>query len=246
MSPFVSIRQSRNLRATASVLAISLVALGVAGCKPEYKPDTYVLGYTVPDPAMKHPIIVTDAPVFLEVDVARGSSGLTPAQLAEVRGFLSGYRAEGRGGLTISAPSGSLNETSGMYAAGEIKRLAQQTGIDASAIYMEPYGAPNHPGAPVKISFIQTVAKAPECGRWPGNLGETSRNEHYHNYGCAQQRNLAAMVANPRDLLGPRTMDPRPGERGYTQWGKWIAGQPTGAERSEDEKSGNISEVASN
>ena len=33
---------------------------------------------------------------------------------------------------------------------------------------------------------------------------ETSENQNYSNFGCATQKNLAAIVANPADLLGPR------------------------------------------
>ena len=224
--------------------AVSLLAIGVAGCgKHHTGEDTYVLGYTVPDHSQRHPIIVTDAPVFLEVEAPRGSGGMSVAQRSEVMGFLAGYTSEGRGGVTISAPAGSLNEASGVRVAGEIKRLAHRQGLTSSEIYMEPYGAPNYDGAPVKVSFTQTIAKPPECGKWPENIGETSRNEAYHNFGCSQQKNLAAMIANPRDLLGPRSLDPRPSERGAVQWEKFIKGEPTGAQRSEDEKSGNISEV---
>jgi pilus assembly protein CpaD len=33
---------------------------------------------------------------------------------------------------------------------------------------------------------------------------ETSENKHYADFGCSYQNNLAAQVANPADLLGPR------------------------------------------
>jgi len=131
-----------------------------------------------------------------------------------------------------------------MRIASEIKRLARGHGVSPSEIYIEPYGAPNAYRAPVKVSFTQTVAKPPECGKWPENVGRNDRNDTYHNFGCAQQKNIAAMVANPRDLLGPRPLDPRPSERGAVQWEKFIQGEPTGATRSEEEKKGNISEVA--
>jgi pilus assembly protein CpaD len=35
-----------------------------------------------------------------------------------------------------------------------------------------------------------------------------SENKNYKNFGCAYQNNLAAMVANPMDLLGPRQTGP--------------------------------------
>jgi pilus biogenesis lipoprotein CpaD len=37
---------------------------------------------------------------------------------------------------------------------------------------------------------------------------ETGHNEPYANFGCAQQHNIAALVANPQDLNVPRTSTP--------------------------------------
>ena len=47
-------------------------------------------------------------------------------------------------------------------------------------------------------------AHTDRCGRWPDDLLETTENKHYANFGCSYQNNLAAQVANPADLLGPR------------------------------------------
>jgi len=35
-------------------------------------------------------------------------------------------------------------------------------------------------------------------------LLKTSENKHYADIGCSYQNNLAAQMANPNDLLGPR------------------------------------------
>ena len=62
-------------------------------------------------------------------------------------------------------------------------------------------------------------AQTDKCGRWPEDILETSENKHYANFGCSYQNNLAAQIANPADLLGPRkqTADrrrkPRRGDR---------------------------------
>ncbi len=42
------------------------------------------------------------------------------------------------------------------------------------------------------------------CGQWNEDILDTTQNRNYENFGCATQKNLAAMVANPEDLLGPR------------------------------------------
>ncbi len=56
------------------------------------------------------------------------------------------------------------------------------------------------------------------CGQWPDDVGAsgiatTSENTSHWNHGCATQSNLAAMVANPNDLLTPRNETPSNGLR---------------------------------
>ncbi len=51
-------------------------------------------------------------------------------------------------------------------------------------------------------------AQTDKCGRWPEDILETSENKHYANFGCSYQNNLAAQIANPADLLGPRKQTP--------------------------------------
>jgi pilus assembly protein CpaD len=51
-------------------------------------------------------------------------------------------------------------------------------------------------------------AQTDKCGRWPEDLLETSENKHYADFGCSYQNNLAAQMANPADLIGPRKQTP--------------------------------------
>ena len=50
---------------------------------------------------------------------------------------------------------------------------------------------------------------------------------NYHNFGCSTQSNIAAMVSNPADLLGPRSMTPSSADRRDTVYDKYVKGQPT-------------------
>jgi pilus assembly protein CpaD len=43
---------------------------------------------------------------------------------------------------------------------------------------------------------------------WPEDLSKTAQNDTYANFGCSQQNNIAAMVANPQDLVRPRATTP--------------------------------------
>ena len=58
-----------------------------------------------------------------------------------------------------------------------------------------------------------SIATAGPCGLWPNDLGvsvdsDYIENRSYWNLGCASQRNLAAMVDNPADLVQPRGETP--------------------------------------
>jgi pilus assembly protein CpaD len=67
-------------------------------------------------------------------------------------------------------------------------------------------------------------------------MAEDYRNLPYPNFGCAQQRNLAAQIANPADLLGPRTTETADAERRAVVFDKYRQGRVTGAEKSTDER----------
>ena len=61
----------------------------------------------------------------------------------------------------------------------------------------------------LRLHYPTVTADAGPCGLWPHDLGPTYDREHYenrqyYNFGCANQRNLAAMVDNPSDLVQPR------------------------------------------
>jgi pilus assembly protein CpaD len=66
-----------------------------------------------------------------------------------------------------------------------------------------------------------------ECGDWSDNLSETSTNQNYTNFGCSQQHNLAAMVANPSDFETPRTETSASATRRAKVFEKYIAGEDT-------------------
>ena len=76
-------------------------------------------------------------------------------------------------------------------------RCAAPASIRAS-VALEPYFGNGDPSAPVRLSYLQVVAVPPDCPDWSENIGRDPQNMPWPNKGCATQRNLAAMVANPR------------------------------------------------
>jgi pilus assembly protein CpaD len=237
-SPIASRAASGIRPAAKSLLAVSLLALGLAGCKTLDEPGGHVAGWTLIDPSQRHPIMVSQQPATMSLRVARGSVGLSPGQKEQVAGFISRYRGmdSGNSKLVLSVPSGSPNESAAVHAVGDMRRIFSSFGFADSTVVIEPYREARDANAPIRLSYLRYVAEGPQCNRWTGNLADDSRNLNYANFGCAQQRNLAAQIANPADLLGPRTMDPADSERHTIMFDKYRQGKPTGADKSSDER----------
>ena len=86
------------------------------------------------------------------------------------------------------------------------------------------------------IVVTKSGAHVNECGEWPEDLGETKQNDNYENFGCAQQNNIAAMVAYPRDLVRPRTESPSDPMRRSKIFDNYREGEATAAQREEQQQ----------
>lgn len=213
------------------VVTIALLSVVSGGCQHDRAMGPQVAGWTLVDPEQRHPILVSQQPATLSLRISAGADGLTPMQRARVLEFSNRSKASDAGNsrIVISAPSGSANEGASMQAADEARQLLIHTGYSETTIAVEAYQASGR-DAPLRLSYMRYVAEAPNCGQdWSENLARTYQNTPYPNFGCAAQRNLAVQVANPADLLGPRTMTPRDANRRDDMYAKYVKGQPVGA-----------------
>lgn len=221
----------------ARIAAACAITLTLAACK-HGDDGTRVAGWALTAPDQRHPIIVTQQPANLNLRVARGSSGLSPQQRAQLIDFAEKFRA-GDGGnsrLVITVPSGSPNEVAAANAVGEIRALLTDRGFGETSISVEAYTEEHDVSAPIRVSYLRYVAEGPSCGQFPTNLARQNDNMPYEDFGCANQRNFAAMVANPADLVEPRSETARPHARRQNQWEKYVKGETTGAQKADDER----------
>ena len=227
-----------GVRVIRATLTVTVLAIAVTACRPGDEPGTHVAGWTMIDPAQRHPIIVSHQPSTLTLRVARGSAGMTPQQRANVVEFIAQYRGttQGNGRLSIGVPSGAPNEVATLQALADLKDLLRDFGLDQSQIAIQAYHSEGERQPPIRLSFARYVAEAPLCGQWPANLAEDARNLPYHNMGCSTQRNIAAQIANPADLLGPRPVGASSAERRHAGWEKWTKGESTVSAKSADER----------
>lgn len=235
----VALGSGRRPIAMRTMVASALV-LALAGCRSNW--DHGRAAAWQPSPPLSvaeaHPITVDKEMTDLELGIVRGH-GLNQAQVGQVHNFIGLYRHEGTGQFLIGSPGGGANA-----AVADIRHILREVGIPASAIRVMHVGGGQRI---VKLSFLRYVATGPDCGRFSTNLAENKTNQNHENFGCAQQHNLAAMIANPRDLITPRVSDTeRDGTRRANVFDKWLDGKSTTAEQSSQEKAGNISDVAKN
>ena len=87
--------------------------------------------------------------------------------------------------------------------------------------------------ATIRLNYPRISAVAGPCGMWPEDLGPSIKNKgyienkQYYNFGCAYQRNMAAMVDNPSDLVQPRSETPSYTARRTAAFEKYRKGTTT-------------------
>jgi pilus assembly protein CpaD len=235
-----SIASPRRAQATKTALKLAAAAIGaltLTACEHFDSKPSHSAGWALIEPSERHPIMVSQKRHGMNLQIARHQHGLSSGQRTQLYNFIEQYRAVdgGNSKVVISVPAGSANEVAAMRAVADIRPMLAEQGFADASVSIEPYHADGG-HAPIKVAYTRFHAEAPECGRWPDDITKTSRNLNYHNYGCTQQRNLANMIANPADLLGPRTMSPSNADRRDVVYEKYIKGEPSHGTRSGEER----------
>lgn len=187
-----------------------LLAAGAAamtGCA-SYNQDQMTVGSVPDDYRTRHPIIVSENENARDIVIPRNLKQLSLRDRDIVKGMGADFRRSGARSIVILVPSGSPNEHAARRAANQAVDELKLQGIGSHQIAISHYSAAGHgESATLRIVYSDLVASvASQCGQWSEDIIATGQNKNYHNFGCATQNNLAQMVANPADLLGPRAM----------------------------------------
>ncbi len=181
------------------------------------------------NPNERHPILVSNSQARLDIPVYAGSYGLTRSQESQLYSFLSDYGRSRGSQLVIMAPTGG-DERATRAVFTDVKRVLRGRGFTENMVVLQTYSPGYKAAYAIRLSYDRFVAEGPTCPDWSENLAFDPNNMPYPNMGCATQRNLAAQIANPRDLVQPANESPRSSERRDTVWDKYVKGEPTGAE----------------
>ena len=189
------------------------MALALGACT--HTDDRAVTASIPDDYRLRHPIAVEEGNQTLTVFVGRGRGGLTANQRAVVMGMARSWVHEGTGAINADVPAGTPNARAAADSMHEIQSLLAAAGIPPNGLVVRHYH-PDDPKfmPPIRLSYPRIAAVAGPCGLWPEDLGPSIKNKsyyenkEYYNFGCAYQRNMAAMVEDPSDLLQPRAETP--------------------------------------
>lgn len=241
--PYAS--QSLVVRLRTALLMVALAAT-LGACKHTEEDITA----SVPtDYRERHPIVVQEADRSIEVFVGTGRGGLTASQRTDVAAYAQTWLQEGTGPMAIDVPVSTPNARAASQSVRDIQGIMSSVGIPSRGVTVRQYTPPNPKQfATIKLSYPKITADAGPCGLWPEDLGPTIKSPIYQsnrphwNHGCATQRNLAAMVANPADLVQPRPESPTYTTRRTNVLGKYTRGEPTAAQNPDADKN-RISDV---
>ena len=155
------------------------------------------------DGARNHPIMVEPSYRDLKVQFSGGADGISSDDAIKFDSFVADYRVHGNGSLGISVPNGPASRAAITF----FGERAAATGISRDKILVSTREAANG-DTRIDVSYIAYAARTQACGDWSENESFTMDNTTPKRFGCSVQQNIAAMVADPRDLLGPGAMGP--------------------------------------
>jgi pilus assembly protein CpaD len=220
--------RSRAFRLAGALVGLSVV---LGACK--HNQDSYAA--SAPDDyRLRHPIAIEEANRSVVVFVGQARGGLSAAQRADVMGLAQSWLREGTGAINVDVPADTPNARAAADSAREIQATLAAAGVPPRGILLRRY-TPENPRhmAAIRMTYPKISAVAGPCGTWPEDLGPSVNNKSYfenkpyYNFGCAYQRNMAAMADNPADLEQPRSETPAYTTRRSTAFEKYRKGTPT-------------------
>lgn len=182
------------------------------------------------DGAFNHPIAVEPHYQAIKLPFSAPEAGLMPDDAARFDSFVAQYLERGNGAISVSVPAGrDATAAIGYFA----ERLAS-SGVPRADILVGTREAANGDNR-IEIGYVGYIARADGCGDWSKSLADTADNGTSPNFGCAIQHNIAAQVADPRDLIEPHQQTDADAARRATVLDSYEKGKVTAADKTQDQ-----------
>jgi pilus assembly protein CpaD len=205
MTALIPADRNRLFRVAAALAGVAVV---LGACNT----DRALVASVPDDYRLRHPIAIQEANQSVVIFVGQARGGLSASQRADVMGLAQAWLREGTGAISADVPVGTPNARAAADAFRQVRSLLAAAGVPPRGIVVRRYRPDDlRTFATIRLSYPKISAIAGPCGLWPEDLGPSIRNpsyfenKSYFNFGCAYQRNLAAMVDNPSDLVQPRS-----------------------------------------
>ena len=221
-------------RKRAFCTAGALVGLAVMLGACTHTDDGATMASYPDDYRLRHPIAIQEADRSVVIFVGHARGGLSAEQRADVMGLAQIWLHEGTGAIVADMPVGTPNARAAADSIHEIQALLSAAGVPPRGVVVRDYH-PNDPRqmATIRLNYPKISAVVGPCGLWPEDIGPSIKdkgyfeNKPYYNFGCAYQRNMAAMIDNPSDLVQPRPETPAYTMRRKEAFEKYRQGNTT-------------------
>ena len=201
-------------------LLVTLAATAALGaCASNGSPDSQPL-----TPLSRYSLQVE--PGLDRIALAVRDDGLSANQQAALNDLADRYMLSGVGQVRVEGPSGE--DPAAARQTWAVRTALEAAGLPAERIVIASYAAPD-PRAPVLAGFETVRAVIPNCAAEPRSLGGRFSNEPSMGLGCAVNANIAAQIADPRDIVGHRPVSPADSGRAAIVFDNYRKGDPTSA-----------------
>lgn len=133
------------------------------------------------------------------LDVTTGPGGLSLPEQRRLSGWFETMDLRYGDRISLDDPLSSGATRAAVEAIASRYGILLSDGAPVTAGYVNPGTA--------RVVVSRSLASVPGCSDWSKNSENSLMNETSTNYGCAVNGNLAAMVANPEDLVRGATGD---------------------------------------
>jgi len=183
----------------------------------------------------RYPYTVEKRDVSIALPGALGNEELSEKELVKLDRFIAEYRRSGRGALRIDVPRAENGDTRALDRGAGIADHAQWRGVSSVDVELVVETAASQPDEQIVVSYATFFVRMSRCADWSKENSHDVTNTAFNDLGCSTRHNVAAMLADPGDIVAPPAQGPHDTARSNLVIQLYRGGKATGAERAQAE-----------